>query len=264
VIIGANLYGASFEAATFGGTTFDCDLSQVTGLESTSHGSPSYINMRTLNMLRPPIPTAFLRGCGLADWEIALTRLYERDLTTRKLTEALYEVNRLRTDSPIQYYSVFISYSHADERFATRLYSELQRRRIRCWFDRHSMLPGDDIYEQVDRAIRLWDKMLLCCSRDSMTSWWVDNEIDSAFEKERQLMKQRGEKTLALIPLDLDGFILSSNFRSGKKQQVLSRLAADFNGWEADATKFTIQLEGLIRALHLADMGREMPPPSRL
>jgi hypothetical protein len=29
------------------------------------------------------------------------------------------------------------------------------------------MLPGDDIYEQVDRGIRLWDKVLLCCSRHS-------------------------------------------------------------------------------------------------
>ena len=30
------------------------------------------------------------------------------------------------------------------------------------------MLPGDDIYEQVERGIRLWDKVLLCCSRHSL------------------------------------------------------------------------------------------------
>lgn len=38
---------------------------------------------------------------------------------------------------------------------------------MRCWRDEKQMLLGDDIYEQVDRGIRLWDKVLLCCSRHS-------------------------------------------------------------------------------------------------
>jgi TIR domain len=62
---------------------------------------------------------------------------------------------------PFEFYSCFISYSHADQSFARRLHDQLQGRGIRCWLDEHQLLPGDDIYEQIDRGIRFWHKVLL-------------------------------------------------------------------------------------------------------
>lgn len=149
----------------------------------------------------------------------------------------------------IQFYSCFISYSHADKTFARILYDELQSRGIRCWLDQHQLLPGDQIYAKVDQGIRIWDKVLLCCSENSLKSWWVDSEIQMAFEKEQQLMRERGEKVLALIPLNLDDYMFSGEWSSGKASQIKARLAADFTGWDRDDKKFAEQLERLVRAL---------------
>jgi hypothetical protein len=122
----------------------------------------------------------------------------------------------------IQFYSCFISYNHIDKAFARRLHDTLQGRGIRCRLDEKQLRPGDDIHEEVDRGIVLWDKVLLCCSKDSLSSWWVDNEIGKAFAKEQALMNERKKKVLALIPLDLDGYLFNA-WNNGKASQVRER-----------------------------------------
>ena len=135
---------------------------------------------------------------------------------------------------------------------------------MRFWLDEHQLLPGDDLHEGIDRGIRLWDKVLLCASQSSLTSWWVDGEINRGFQKEAQLMKERGKKVLALIPLNLDGFLFSADYQSGKKAEITSRVAANFVGWENDRALFDRELERVVRALRTDEGGREKPPPPEL
>ena len=275
----SNLGGSNLERASFNGanlsetilsncicasTAFaEVDLSSTIGLEQIDHKGPSPVTFDTISRSYGKIPEHFLRGCGLSDLEIAFAKLYDPDLKNDKITTIGYEIINARIGTTVQFFSVFISYSHADKDFAKMLHDTLQNKGIRCWLDEHQLLPGDDVYEGIDRGIKFWDKLLLCCSQKSLaSSWWVDSEIEKAFAKEQQLFKERNNKIRVLVPLDLDGFL--HQWPSGKASVVRTRIAADFQGCPADQVKFNAEIERLIKALRTDDGGREPPPPQRL
>ena len=239
----ANFSGATIGRAKFG----DIDVSVTCGFDSMLHVAPSTIGIDTIYRSHGKIAPAVLRSFGIP--EAFITNM-------KALVSAL---------EPIEFYSCFISYGHSDKAFARLLHDRLQSCGIRCWLDEKQVVPGDRLYDQIDRGIRLWDKFLLCCSEHSLQpTSWVDKEIISALEKEDELTMKRGQRVHALIPLNLDNYLFTEQWKSGYRAEIRSRLAADFTGWETRPEKFEREIERLIHALRSDEAAREQPPISKM
>ncbi len=116
----ATLEGSEFDGATIGYTAFnDVDLSATRGLEAAVYNFPSSVGIDTIYRSKGKIPRAFLRGCGLRDWEIEAARLYDPALSAEEITDVLYRLANLRSSQPFLYYSCFISYSTHDRSLLT-------------------------------------------------------------------------------------------------------------------------------------------------
>jgi hypothetical protein len=178
ILRGANLSEAYLAATTFGNN----DLSQVKGLDTVDHGGPSSIGIDTLYQSGGKIPEIFLRGCGVPDALIE------------------YLPSLLGAMQPIQFYSCFISYSTKDEEFAQRLYERMQSHHLRVWFALEDMKGGQKTHEQIDQAIRVYDKLVLVLSEQSIQSEWVMTEIRKARKAELR------DKRRKLFPIRLVDF----------------------------------------------------------
>ena len=176
------------------------------------------------------------------------------------MSEADYSKEQQQGTQPPDCYPCFISYSHKDMTFAELLYYRLTARGIQCWKDNkdYSLPQGADVYDAIGHGIHFWDKVILCCSEHSLTSWWVNNELTTALDKEQKLTRERGQRTLLIIPLDLDGY-LRDKWQDGRAGIIRARVAGDFKGWQ-DPTIFDAQFERLVRALCAQS---ELPPPPR-
>lgn len=204
------------------------------------------------------VTMAFLGGGAIAT-------LWGQFSRAKRSARAKSVARRIDRSGPAAFLRPFISYSHADKSFAKQLERALDRRGVRCWLDEKSIRPGDDIQEAVAKAIEDVDKVLLCCSKHSLTSWWVDNELGMAFQREEFLARKLGCTVRLVVPLNLDGALFDEGWASGYKSQLRRRLAVDFTEWQK-GRKFDERVESVVLALAPVEqtpMGEQplRPPP---
>jgi hypothetical protein len=176
----ADLRGANFSRAEFVSTVItNVDLSEVRGLEEVQHLGPSSVGTDTLFRSGGKIPAEFLRGCGVPEQWIE------------------YLPSLMGMLASIQFYSCFISYSTKDEDFAKRLHSRMRDEGLRVWYSPEDIKGGQKLHEQIDQAIRVYEKLLLVLSPNSMNSEWVKTEIRRA----RKIEIKEGQRKLFPIRL---------------------------------------------------------------
>ncbi len=222
------LDGSKFHNVVCGDTIFSCvDMASVEGLETVRHRSPSTLGTDTLVLSRGQISECFLRGCGLPDaWIVNLPSL-------------------IGAMQPIQFYSVFISYSARDTPLVERLHADLQAKGVRCWYAPEDLKIGDRIRVGIDEAIRLHDKLLLVLSKHSVASDWVEKEVETAMEQERR------QKRTVLFPIRLDDVVMKAE--SGWAADIRrSRNIGDFTKWK-DHDAYQKAFDRLLRDLKAKD-----------
>jgi|RhiMetdeSRZDD1v2_1073273.scaffolds.fasta_scaffold63521_4 TIR domain-containing protein/pentapeptide repeat protein len=233
ILLGADLSRANLSEADLSevwlyGTVFgDINLTTVQGLETCVHRGPSALDHLTLAR-SGSLPLVFLRGCGLPD--------------------ALIDNLPALLNEPFQFYSCFISHASKDHAFAERLYADLQNKGVRCWFAPEDMKIGDRIRSRIDETIRVYDKLLLVLSKASVTSQWVEQEVETALARERQ------QRTTVLFPVRIDNTVMT--LETGWPALIRNaRNIGDFRHWKTHDV-YQQAFDRLLRDLKAAE-----PPP---
>lgn len=223
---GARLRGADFTDVLLGSTTFGAtDLSQVRGLETVTHYAPSTIGIDTIYKSHGKIPEIFLRGCGVPENFI----IYMHSLTRQSL----------------EFYKCFISFTEADDLFSERLYNDLQGAGVRCWRWKEDAKWGKTLMSSIDEAVRIYDKLIIICSEQSLSSPAVIREIERALQKEDVLARQ-GKAPEVLFPIRLDDYIFEWNHH--RKADVTLKNVGDFRFWN-EPEKYKKAFDRLLRDL---------------
>jgi hypothetical protein len=243
-LTGANLKGSNFWKAEAIGTIFgNVDLSEAKGLKDVIHTGPSPISTGTFAISKGKIPEVFLRGCGLSDWEIEMVQLYDPDLSKDQRKQILDRIFDLQASQPIQISPLFISYSHGDSEFVNKIEKSLTEKGIRFWRDIHDLKAGR-IEIQIDRAITQDRTVLLILSEHSLKSDWVEHEVRTARQLEKDLDRD------VLCPVALDVSWRSSRWPKRLMEQIMEYNILDFSGWQDDK-KFDGMFRKLIDGLEL-------------
>ena len=202
-LTGSDLFEANIDTVTFDGsdlsgsilgyTVFqNCDLSNVSNLDSIRHDAPSTLGVDSL-LKSSNLPEEFLRGIGVTDSFIELSKSIERTAASPEC---------------------YIPCTSEHKEYAIKLQEELRSKGVVCWLfsedsrgnalvDRRSTSEE----EEIERWVRHYDKLIVVTTEESFSNEIIRNDVVSGKEK------QMSEDSWVLYLVSPNGEIMESRNR---------------------------------------------------
>jgi hypothetical protein len=133
----------------------------------------------------------------------------------------------------------------ADLTGATLSGADLQENGIRCWIYYEDLRTGGKQWDEIYKAIKTHDKLLLVFSAASVKSEWVEDEVNAALAEERE----RGK--LVLFPIRIDDAEMDTEEAWAARVRN-SRHIGNFTRW-SDQDVYKRAFERLLRDLRTAN-----------
>jgi uncharacterized protein YjbI with pentapeptide repeats len=225
----ACLTGVDLRESVAGWTIFGgLDLTLPIGVDQMKHIGPSTVGMDTAVLSGGKLPIEFLQGCGISEgilrnWESSFGHPFER-------------------------LPAFIRYAPDDASFAQHLSKLAQQKGLRCWLDEAPESAADRKSRVSPATYESIERVVLCASKASLTSWWVEDELDRVFEREQRIKQETGRDVRLLYPLNLDGYMFSGDWKHKQEKQI-AKLAIDFVGWRRNAEKLDQETTRLLQIM---------------
>ncbi len=143
--------------------------------------------------------------------------------------------------------SIYLSYGAADEPFVERLFHALEARGVATFYFPEHAPAGEKLHRTARVGVNQHDRVLLVCSRASLTDARVQNELEQTLEREA-----REGGSSRLIPVNLDNFARSPEWKPPHPDvihEIQGRVMVEMVGAEGDTKRFDQGIERLFRAL---------------
>lgn len=149
----------------------------------------------------PPIPASALSELGskldILKWEMNRTHWA---LKNKDLLEILFEAGLIKHKKP-QSFRVFLCHASEDKEKVEALYQGLVKDGIDAWFDKKSILPGQDWELEIHQAIKNSDAILVCLSsKSTVKEGYVQKEMKMALD----IADEKPDRTIFVIPTRLE------------------------------------------------------------